>query len=122
MSKISEEVDNKIKDMSFEDFSKKQSNFKQQKESLGKTLLLWPFRLIKAILGIDIRSRGGYATPSNNDVPSPVSPHEKFVQGYTFNPEAEYIKRMQADAYTRLVDGRGDPTPPPPCNHDHDEK
>ena len=83
----------------------------EKKESLLKTLVSWPFRLIKVLLGID---------GITHEVNKPITPNYASPQGYResmkLSREDYYKMHRDNHAYLDLIDGRsGDG-----CNHDHD--
>ena len=122
MSEVDKEISEKIKNMSTEKLFSTPKGYKnKQKSGFFKGFLSWPFRFIREILRMD----SSVVKPNNysSNVPTPPSPnlHNDI---YEFDPEKEFIRRMQADAYRRATDGRGDPPPPHhcDCDHDHDER
>ena len=130
MSDPSKEIDEKIKSMKVEDLFKStpeetKNKPNKPKESIIKTLALWPFRFIKALMRIDTSSTGSYGAPSSSryDVPTPPPAQGNGIRDiYRFDPEKEYIRRTEAEGYWRAVDGKGDPKPPCDCDHDHDDR
>lgn len=124
---LSQEEINRIKNMSFKEFAENKSKnvSKKPKEGIMKTMLLWPFRLIKAIMGIDTSSNSSgsiHASGQDYSVPIPPSPSNTgFRDEYRFNPEQAHLRRMQEMGYHQLVDGKGDPEQHE-CHCDHDDK
>lgn len=116
------EVDDKIKNMSTEKLFSTPKGYKnKQKSGFFKNFILWPFRFIREIMRIgNGNTSRNYNSPNyTNNVPT-VPQNNLRDDIYEFNPEKEFIRRMQADAYRRATDGRGDPPPPHHCDCDHD--
>lgn len=126
MSNARENVENKVKNMSFKDMEK---NFapktkSEPKRSFLHRMLVLPFKFIGAMFGIDKNTVSSYRksvsqhSTSENYV-STSNSSSTFREGYHFDPEQEILKRRAADAYMQLVDGRGD-SEHCDCDHDHD--
>ena len=82
----------------------------KKRESLFKAIALWPFRFIKALIGIDnivheVNTSGGGITPQSS-----------FRDRYTLTREDYYKMHRDNEAYLDLIDGRGDSCD---CNHNH---
>ena len=126
MSNPRENVEKKVKNMSFKDMEK---NFapktkSEPKKSFLHRMLVLPFRFMGAMFGIDKKTLSSYSksVSQHSDLENHSSTSNSssaFREGYHFDPEQEILKRRAADAYMQLVDGIGDPEHCD-CDHDHD--
>ena len=76
----------------------------KKRESLFKTIALWPFRFIKALIGID-----GIVNEVNTGSTGTTSQQAfRDSQKYTLSREDYYKMHRDNHAYLDLIDGKGD--------------